>query len=85
MKPLADRLVAKPIEAETKTAAGILLPEQAKDKTLVAEVVAVGKEVKEVRVGDKVLHAEYGPDRFTHAGTEYMILKEKDVVAVING
>jgi len=78
LKPLADRLVAKPIEAETKTAAGILLPEQAKDKTLVAEVVAVGKEVK-------VLHAEYGPDRFTHAGTEYMILKEKDVVAVING
>jgi len=85
LQPLADRIVAKPVEAETKTAAGILLPEQAKDKTQIAAVVAVGKEVKEVKVGDQILHAEYGPDRFRQDTTDYLILKEKDVLAVING
>jgi chaperonin GroES len=85
LKPLADRIVAKPLEAETKTAAGILLPDQAKDKTQLAQVVAVGKEVKEVKVGDKILHAEYGPDHFKHAADDYLIVKEKDVLAVING
>jgi chaperonin GroES len=85
LQPLADRIVAKPLEAETKTAAGILLTEQAKDKTRVAQVVAVGKETKEVKVGDKILHAEYGPDGFKHGTDDYLILKEEDVLAVING
>ena len=85
LQPLADRIVAKPVEAETKTAAGILLPEQAKDKTQVAEVMAVGKDVKEVKVGNRIIHAEYGPDRFKQDVDEYLILREKDVLAVING
>jgi chaperonin GroES len=85
LHPLADRIVAKPVETETKTAAGILLTEQAKTKTQVAKVMAIGKEVKEVKVGDQILHAEYGPDRFKQDADEYLILKEEDVLAVING
>lgn len=85
LHPLADRIVAKPVEAETKTAAGILLPDQAKDKTQVAKVVAVGKDVKEVKVGDRIVHSEYGPDRFKQDNDDLLIVKEKDVLAVING
>ena len=85
LQPLADRIVAKPVEAETKTAAGILLTEQAKDKTQVAQVMAVGREVKEVKVGDQILHTEFGPDRFKQGSDDYVILKEKDVLGVING
>jgi chaperonin GroES len=85
LQPLAERIVAKPVEAETKTAAGILLPEQAKEKTQVAQVLAVGKDVKEVKVGDRILHAEYGPDHFKHEKDDYIILKEKDVLGVLRG
>ena len=85
LHPLADRVVARPVEAETKTAAGILLTEQAKDKTQTAEVVAVGKDVKEVKVGDRIIHSEYGPNRFKQGSEEYLIVKEEDVLAVIKG
>jgi chaperonin GroES len=85
LHPLADRIVAKPVAAETKTAAGILLPEQAKDKTQLAKVVAVGKDVKEVKVGDQIVHSEYGPDHFKQDNDELLIVKEKDVLAVLRG
>lgn len=83
LHPLADRIVAEPVEAETKTASGILLPDQAKEKTQVAKVVAVGKDVKEVKVGDKIVHTEYGPNRFKQGSTELLIVKEEDVLAVV--
>jgi chaperonin GroES len=83
LKPLADRIVAKPVEAEAASPAGILLPEQAKDKTQVAKVLAVGKDVKEVKVGDKIVHSEYGPNRFKESGEELLIVKEEDVLAVV--
>jgi chaperonin GroES len=83
LTPLADRIVAKPVEAETKTASGILLPDQAKEKTQVAKVTAVGKEVKEVKVGDQIVHSEYGPNRFKQGSDEYLILKEEDVLAIL--
>jgi chaperonin GroES len=87
LQPLADRIVAKPVEAEAKSASGILLPDQAKEKTQVAEVVAVGKDVKEVKVGDRIVHSEYGPNRFkqTTGGEELLIVKEEDVLAVVKG
>ena len=85
LHPLADRIVAKSIEAETKTAAGILLPDQAKDKTQIAAVLAVGKDVKEVKVGDRIVHQEYGPDRFKQDDMDLLIVKEKDVLAVLKG
>lgn len=85
LQPLADRIVAKPVEAETKTHAGILLPDQGKDKTQVADVLAVGKDVKEVKVGDRIVHQEYGPDRFKQDDSNLLIVKEEDVLAVIKG
>jgi chaperonin GroES len=95
LQPLADRIVAKPVEADSKSPAGILLPDQAKEKTQVAEVVAVGpgaldKDGKrvpmEVKVGDRIVHSEYGPNRFKQSGgDELLILKEEDVLAVVKG
>ena len=85
LQPLADRIVAKPVEAETKTASGILLPDQAREKTQVAEVLAVGKDVKEVKVGDRIVHSEYGPSRFKQATEELLIVKEEDILAVVKG
>ena len=85
LNPLADRIVARPVEAETKTASGILLPDQAKEKTQIAEVLAVGKDVKEVKVGDKIIHSESGPNRFKQDTDEYIIVKEEDVLAVLKG
>lgn len=85
LQPLADRIVARPVEAEAKTASGILLPDAAKEKTQVAEVLAVGKEVKEVKVGDKIVHSEYGPNRFKQGTDELLIVKEEDVLAVVKG
>jgi chaperonin GroES len=83
LHPLADRIVAKPVEAETKTPGGILLPDQAKEKTQVAKVLAVGKDVKEVKVGDNIVHTEYGPNRFKQGSEELLIVKEEDVLAVV--
>jgi len=83
LKPLADRLVARQAEAQAKTASGILLPDQAKEKVQVAEVLAVGKDVKEVAVGDKIVYSEYGPNRYKQDGAELLIMKEEDVLAVV--
>jgi chaperonin GroES len=85
LHPLADRIVAKPVEPEATSPAGILLPDQAKEKTQVAEVLAVGKDVKEVKVGDKIVHTEYGPNRFKQGSDELLIVKEEDVLAVVKG
>ena len=85
LHPLADRIVAKPVEAESKSLSGILLPDQAKEKTQVASVLAVGKDVKEVKVGDKIVHTEYGPNRFKQGSEELLIVKEEDVLAVLKG
>lgn len=85
LTPLADRIVAKAIEAEAKTASGILLTEQSREKTQLAEVVAIGKDVKEVKLGDKIVYSEYGPNRFKQGTDEYLIVKEEDVLAVVKG
>jgi chaperonin GroES len=83
LHPLADRIVARPVEAETKTASGILLAEASREKTQLAEVVAVGKDVKEVKVGDKIVYSEFGPNRFKQGTDEYLIVKEEDVLALV--
>ena len=93
LRPLGDRIVAKPVEPDSTSPAGILLPEQAKEKTTVAEVIAVGpgrlengKRIEmEVKVGDKIVHSEYGPNRFKQGTEEYLIMKEEDVLAVVKG
>jgi chaperonin GroES len=83
LQPLADRIVAKPIEAEAKSASGILLPDSAKEKPQSAEVLAIGKDVKEVKVGDQILYAKYGPAEVKVEGEDLMLLKEEDVLAVV--
>ena len=85
LQPLADRIVAKEVEAPTKTAGGILLPEAAKDKTQMGEVLAIGTDVKEVKVGDKIIYSEYGPNRIKADGQELLLVKEEDVLAVVKG
>lgn len=85
LQPLADRIVAKPVEPETKTASGFVLTESAKEKTQTAKVLAVGKEVKEVKVGDTIVHTEFGPNRFKQGAEELLIVKEEDVLAVVKG
>ena len=91
MKPLADRVVIKMVEAEETTKSGIILAGSAKEKPQVAEVVAVGpggvvdgKEVKmELKVGDKVLISKYSGTEVKLDGQEYTILHQSDVLAVV--
>lgn len=83
LQPLADRIVITKIEAEAKSAAGILLPESAKEQPQSGQVLAVGKDVKEVKVGDQVIYAQYGPTAIKVEGKEQLIAKEEDILAVV--
>ena len=91
IRPLGDRVVIKKIEAEETTKSGIVLPDAAKEKPQEAEVVAVGvggfvdgKEVKmEVKVGDRVLFSKYAGNEVKLDGEEYTILRQNDILAVI--
>ena len=92
MKPLADRVVIKPSPAEEKTKGGIILPDTAKEKPVMGEVVAVGpgkvaddgkKIAPEVKVGDKVLYGKYSGTEVTIDGDEYLIMREADIFAIV--
>jgi chaperonin GroES len=82
LQPLADRLVATPLEAQEKTTSGFYVPDSAKEKPQLASVVAVGKEVKEIKVGDTIVYSQYKPDTIKLDNDELMIMKEEDVLAV---
>lgn len=92
LKPLADRIVVKPSEAEEKTAGGIILPDTAKEKPVEGTIVAAGpgkvaddgKVIKmEVKVGDKVLYGKYSGTEVTINGVEYLIMRESDVFGIL--
>lgn len=92
LKPLADRVVVRKLEAEEKTAGGIVLPDTAKEKPQQGEVLAVGpgkldekgtRHPMEVKVGDKVLFAKYSGTEVKIEGVEYTILFERDILAVV--
>jgi len=93
IKPLGDRIVVKPLEAETKTKGGIVIPDTAKEKPQEGKVVAVGKgkilesgavQAPEVKVGDKVLYGKYsGNEITTKDGEELLIMREEDILAII--
>ena len=92
LKPLRDRVVVKPIEAEEVTKSGIVLPETAKEKPQQGEVIAVGegrydeagKRIPmEVKVGDRVIYSKYGGSEVKVDGEEYLILREDDVLAIV--
>ena len=87
VKPLGDRVLIKRIEAEEKTASGIVLPGAAKEQPQMAEVVAVGpgtEEAKmEVAVGDKVIFAKYAGTEIKVDGEEMIITAQKDILAIV--
>lgn len=83
IKPLADRIVAVREEAQTKTASGLYLPETAKEKPVVAKVVAVGPAVNDVKVGDRIVYKEYSTTELKVDTTEYLIVKEEDVLGTL--
>ncbi len=92
VKPLHDRVLVERIEAESKTAGGIIIPDTAKEKPAEGKVVAVGAGVYDnngkrialdVKVGDRVLFKKWGADEVKLDGKELVILKESDILAVI--
>ena len=87
IKPLADRVLIEPKEAETKTASGIYLPDTAKEKPQQGTVVAAGPgkkdEPMEVKVGDVVLYGKYAGTEVTVDTKDYMIMKQSDILAIL--
>lgn len=91
IRPLADRVVIKKVEAEEKTASGIVLPGTAKEQPQIAEVVEVGpggivdgKEIKmELNIGEKVIYSKYAGTEIKLEGQEYTILKQSEILAVV--
>ena len=83
VKPLADRVVAVREKAQEKTASGLYLPDSSKEKPVMATVVAVGPKVEQVVVGDKIVYKEYSTTDLKINETEYLIIKEDDVLATV--
>ena len=84
IKPLGDRVLLKPMEAEAKTKSGLYIPESAKETPKHAHVVAVGNGDKiKVKVGDKVIHESYGGTDVTIEGTKHVLMDMKDILAII--
>jgi chaperonin GroES len=92
LKPLGDRIVVKVLEAEEKTASGIVLPDKAKEKPQEGEVVAVGtgkvldngtRLEMEVKVGDRIIFSRYAGSEVKVQGEDYLILRQDDVLALV--
>jgi len=92
VKPMEDRVILKSMEAQEKTAGGIFIPDNAKEKPQKGEIVAVGpgkvndkgqRNEMTLKVGDKVLYGKYSGTEVTIDGEEYLIVRESDVLAVI--
>jgi chaperonin GroES len=93
IKPLEDRIVVKPLDAEQTTASGLVIPDTAKEKPQEGEVLAVGpgrwddegenRIPLDVKVGDVVLYSKYGGTEVKYSGEDYLILSGRDVLAVI--
>ena len=93
LRPLGDRLLVKPIEQEEMTASGIVLPETAKEKPMQGKVIAAGPGARkedgshifmDVSVNDTVLYAKYAGTEVKIEGDKYLILKETDVLAIVD-
>ncbi|MDQ0157728.1 chaperonin GroES [Robertmurraya andreesenii] len=92
LKPLGDRIVIELVESEEKTASGIVLPDSAKEKPQEGKVVAVGtgrvldngeRVALEVAVGDRIIFSKYSGTEVKYQGTEYLILRENDILAIV--
>ncbi len=92
VKPLSDRVIVKSLESEQKTAGGIIIPDNAQEKPSKGEVVAVGpgkisdegaKIALTLKIGDKVLYGKYSGTEIRVDGTDYLIMRETDVLAIL--
>jgi chaperonin GroES len=87
IKPLADRVLIEPLEAETKTASGLIIPDTAKEKPQKGIVQAVGNGTKEnkmtVKVGETVLYGKYAGTELKLDGKDYLIMSESDILAIV--
>ncbi len=91
IKPLEDRVLVKPLDAEQTTASGLVIPDTAKEKPQEGEVLAVGpgrfeegqRLPLDVSVGDKVVYSKYGGTEVKYDGEEYLILSARDLLAVV--
>ncbi len=87
IKPLGDRVVIEPLEAEAKTASGIIIPDTAKEKPSQGVVVAVPEANEDnkvtVKVGDKVLYGKYAGTEITINDNNYLIMSESDILAIV--
>ena len=87
IKPLADRVLIEPKEAETKTASGIFIPDTAKEKPQQGKVIAVGPgkkdEPMEVKVGEEVLYGKYAGTEVTVEEKKYLIVEQSDILAIL--
>ncbi|MBT8281734.1 MAG: co-chaperone GroES [Muriicola sp.] len=87
IKPLADRVLIEPMAAETKTASGLYIPDTAKEKPQKGKVVAVGPGTKDekvtVKVGDSVLYGKYAGTELKLDGTDYLMMRESDILAIV--
>jgi chaperonin GroES len=92
VKPLGDRVFIKVSASEEKTAGGILLPDSAKEKPQIGEIVAIGagkrnddgsRQEMEVKIGDKVLYSKYAGTDIKLGSEEYVLLAEKDILAIV--
>ncbi len=87
IKPLADRVLVEPAAAEEKTASGIIIPDSAQEKPQKGIIIAVGigkpDEPMTVKEGDTVLYGKYAGTEITHEGSDYLIMREADILAII--
>ncbi len=92
LKPLGDRIVVRPLEAQEKTKSGLVLPDTAKEKPQEGKVIAVGTgrllddggvKALEIKNGDRVLYGKYAGSEISLEGEDYLILREEDVLAVV--
>lgn len=87
MKPINDRVVVKPAQAEEKTKGGIIIPDTAKEKPQKGEIIAVGPgkdgNAMTVKIGDKVLYGKYSGTELQHEGHDYLIMREDDILVIL--
>ena len=89
IQPLADRVLILPAPAEEKTIGGIIIPDTAKEKPLKGQVIATGNGTKDeqmvVKAGDQVLYGKYAGQELEFEGTKYLIMRQSDILAIIQG
>lgn len=87
IKPLADRVLIEPMQAETTTASGLIIPDSAKEKQQKGTVIAVGNGTKDepmtVKIGDVVLFGKYAGTELVLDSTDYLIMRESDILAIV--